>query len=313
MNNNICIIGGAGFIGTNLVKCISKENPKIRIVDGDESYFQNIRDLGVRNVEFLVSKFYKDAEFERLVSGCDVVYHMGSTNIPGTSDEEIVGLFEDNVIASARLIEACVRQDVKRVIFISSGGAVYGNSDQYPIQEISETLPISLYGVEKLTIEKFLHLYNYRFGLDYRIIRLSNPYGPFQRPNGRLGVVNTLIYKALTGESVQIYGDGSVVRDYIYIDDAISAIVNVASGNDKEKVYNVGSGTGYSTNEIISNIEKVLEMKLTVNYGAERASDVRKTILNVDRYRKEYGEIVHVGLEEGIFRTAQFMKQYYNI
>ena len=313
MNDSICIIGGAGFIGTNLVKHISKDVCSIRVADGDDSYFQNIRNLGLENVEYSVSKFCKDAEFEKLVSGYDVVYHMGSTNIPGTSDEGIESLFEENIIASAKLFEACVKQKVKKVVFISSGGAVYGNCDTCPAREISETLPISSYGIEKITVEKLLHLFNYKYGLDYRIIRLSNPYGPYQRPNGKLGVISTFVYKALTGDSVEVYGDGSVVRDFIYIDDAVSAIIKVASESSRERIYNVGSGTGYSANEVIKVIEKVLEKKLTVNYGEKRASDVKKIVLNIDRYKDDFGEIVHVGLEEGILKTAQFMKTYYKI
>ncbi len=313
MNYSICIIGGAGFIGTNLVKSISKDVCRIRVTDRDDSFFQNIRNLGAENVEYSISKFSKDAEFEKLVSGYDVVFHMGSTNIPGTPDEGIESLFEENIIASAKLFEACVKQKVKKVVFISSGGAVYGNCDICPAREISETLPISTYGIEKITVEKLLHLYNYKYGLDYRIIRLSNPYGPYQRPNGRLGVINTFVYRALTGERLQVYGDGSVVRDFIYIDDAVSAIKKISFGKDQERIYNVGSGTGFSANEIIAIIEKVLKKTLTVDYGEKRASDVRKIILNIDRYKNKYGEIVHVGLEEGILKTAEFMKQYYKI
>ncbi len=313
MSNGICVIGGAGFIGTNLVKCIAKDECRIRVVDADDSYFRNIRDLEAGNVECSISEFSKNADFEELVSGYDVVYHMGSTSIPGTTDERIESVFENDAIASEKLFEACVGQNVKRVVFISSGGAVYGNCDITPARETTETRPVSSYGMEKITIEKLLYLYNHKYGLDYKIIRLSNPYGPYQRPDGRLGVVSTFVYKALTGDSVRVYGDGSAIRDYIYIDDAIRAIVNVASGSARERIFNVGSGTGYSTNEIIASIEKVLEKRLTVNYGPKRASDVSGIVLNVDRYQKVYGETVRVGLEEGILKTAQFMKQYYKI
>ena len=123
----------------------------------------------------------------------------------------------------------CIRCGVKKVVFVSSGGTVYGKEVDCPLKEKTATNPISSYGVQKITIEKLLYLYRYMYGLDYRIIRLANPYGPYQRPNGVLGAVTTFTYKALKGDEITVYGDGSVVRDFIYIDDAIRAIMKIVN------------------------------------------------------------------------------------
>ena len=116
---------------------------------------------------------------------------------------------------------------MKKIIFISSGGTIYGEG-KCPLSEEAPTNPITTYGIQKLTIEKIIYLYSYIHGIDYRIVRMANPYGPYQRPNGKLGAVTTFTYKALKNEMIEIYGDGTNVRDYIYIDDAIAAIINVA-------------------------------------------------------------------------------------
>lgn len=152
-----------------------------------------------------------------------------STTVPTTSNQHISQELVSNVIFSANLFEACIRCDVKKVVFVSSGGTVYGKEVDCPLKEKTATNPISSYGVQKITIEKLLYLYRYMYGLDYRIIRLANPYGPYQRPNGVLGAVTTFTYKALKGDEITVYGDGSVVRDFIYIDDAIRAIMKIVN------------------------------------------------------------------------------------
>ena len=136
-------------------------------------------------------------------------------------------------------------------------------------------------------IEKLLYLYNYVHKLNYSIIRLSNPYGPYQRPNGKLGVITTFVYKALKGEKLVVYGDGSVVRDYIFISDAVEGIVRIASSCTEEKIFNLGSGIGTSVNDIISTIKKVLNNSIEVEYIEKRAVDVQVNYLDMSKYKKE--------------------------
>ncbi len=144
--------------------------------------------------------------------------------------------------------------------------------------------------------------------MNYSIIRLANPYGPYQRPNGRLGAVTTFVYKAMNDELITVYGDGSVVRDYIYIDDAIAAIINIACSNNLERIYNVGSGVGISINQLLRIISSVLNKPLKVEYSDKRLVDVPINYLDISRYEKEYGRLNNVSLEEGIRATELFMR-----
>ena len=308
---NIAIIGGAGFIGVNLaIRLSSFPDNRIMVVDRDESFFEPLRKLNLSNVAFLVGSFDNDTDFDRQVKGQDVIYHLASPTIPGTSNQHIPEELDSNVTVTARLFDACVKQKVKKVIFISSGGTVYGKKGKCPIEENMVTYPISSYGIQKLAIEKMLYLYRYQFGLDYRIIRLANPYGPYQRPNGRLGVVTTFIYKAMTDGRLEVYGDGTVVRDFIYIDDAVKGIINIADGDCEYRVFNLGSGKGTSVNQVIDSIKKIVRDDICVEYESSRSGDVPENYLDISRYEKYYGKLDPMSLEEGIKRTMDFLKEY---
>ncbi len=211
------------------------------------------------------------------------------------------------------MFEACIRKNVKKVVFISSGGTVYGKEAGCPIKEDIVTKPISAYGVQKVTIEKLLYLYEYMYGLDYRIIRLANPYGPYQRPNGVLGAVSTFTYKALKGEEITVYGDGSVIRDFIYIDDAIRAILNIVNGENEHKIFNLGCGYGTSIKEVLDTIHDELRTDMNILYMPERKVDVPVNYLDISRYEEAYGKLNPIALSEGIRKTAEFMKKEYNI
>lgn len=206
-----------------------------------------------------------------ILEGQDIVYHLVSTNVPTTSNQHISQDIKANVLFSSNLFEACVKHGVKKVVFISSGGTVYGKEATCPLSENTPTNPISSYGVQKITIEKLLYLYSYMYGLDYRIIRLANPYGPYQRPNGVLGAVTTFTYKALKGEQIQVYGDGSVIRDFIYIDDAVRAILNIVNGDNKHRTFNLGCGYGTSIKDVLKSIEHALNLKLNILYTESRS------------------------------------------
>ena len=313
---NSTLIGGCGFLGTNLAAALAARSGSrkggapdvITVVDRKEEYFQHILEMGLSGVRFLEGDFRPDTDFDRQVKGADVVYHLACTTIPGTSNQNIPEELEANVIPTARLLDACVRQHVGRVVFLSSGGAVYGKKGACPVREDMVTYPISSYGIQKVTIEKLLYLYRYQEGLDYRVIRLANPYGPYQRPNGRLGVVTTFIYRALTDHHLEVYGDGSVIRDFLYIDDAVRGILNIVDGENDLRVFNLGSGHGTSVAEVIEAVRRTVYPDLTVDYIAGRPTDVPANYLDISRYESIYGCLHPISLEEGIRRTASFLE-----
>ena len=195
--NNIVILGAAGFIGTNLTKNLAKsEDNQITVIDQKKEYFSAIEHMNLCNVNIKETTFDEHTVFENLVQGNDVVYHLISTTVPSTANQHIAQELTMNVVSTAKLLDACVKCGVKKIVFISSGGTVYGKEANCPLSEETPTYPINSYGIQKITIEKLLYLYHYMYGLDYRVIRLANPYGPYQRPNGVLGAVTTFTYKA---------------------------------------------------------------------------------------------------------------------
>lgn len=310
----ILLLGAAGFIGTNLtIELAKKTEDEITLVDRSKAFFKPIVSMDLKNVHILEADLTVDMDFDSILKDQEVVYHLVSTTVPTTSNQHISQELVSNVIFSANLFEACIRCGVKKVVFVSSGGTVYGKEVDCPLKEKTATNPISSYGVQKITIEKLLYLCRYMYGLDYRIIRLANPYGPYQRPNGVLGAVTTFTYKALKGDEITVYGDGSVVRDFIYIDDAIRAIMKIVNGENKHRTFNLGCGYGTSIKQVLETIEKALGIKLNVSYLEGRKVDVPVNYLDISRYEKYYGALNPISLEDGIRKTADFMKKEYGI
>ena len=305
---NILILGAAGFVGTNLtIKLAGDKDNNITLVDKNKDWFADIIKFN-KDLKIVESTLCNDMDFS-ILEGQDILYHLVSSVIPSNSNKHISKDIQANVLFSSQLFEACVKYGVKKVVFISSGGTVYGKELSCPIPETTSTNPITSYGVQKITIEKLLYLYNYMYGLDYRIVRLANPYGPFQRPNGVLGAVTTFTYKALKKEQIEVYGDGSVIRDFIYIDDAIKGILNIVNGVSEHHVFNLGCGYGTSIKEVLETIEKTLELKLNIVYKEGRSVDVPVNYLDISRYEKCFGKLYPISLEEGIKKTAEFMKK----
>ncbi len=310
----IILLGAAGFIGTNLIIELAKnQENQITVVDRNRTYFKTILDMNLSNLNIIQSELTMDSDYESLVKGQDLVYHLVSSTVPITSNQHIAEELKGNVVLSANLFEACAHQDVKQVVFLSSGGTVYGQESKCPLNEKTPTNPITSYGIQKVSIEKLLYLYNYMYGLDYRIIRLSNPYGPYQRPNGVLGAVTTFTYKAIRGEEIQVYGDGTVVRDFIYIDDAIRGIQKIVNGNDRHHTFNLGCGYGTSIRQVLETIEGALNLNLNIKYTESRRVDVPVNYLDIKRFETAYGSLNPISLEEGIKKTAEFMRKFYKI
>jgi UDP-glucose 4-epimerase len=205
------------------------------------------------------------------------------------------------------LLEEAVRAGVRKVVFVSSGGTVYGRPQYVPIDEAHPTDPISSYGIAKLAIEKYLHLFHTLHGLDYAILRPSNPFGERQRVQASQGAVAVFLGKVLKGEPVDIWGDGSVVRDYIYIGDLIAALLAAQRYTGAMRIFNVGSGAGLSLNQLLDGIAQVTGRKAERRYLDARAFDVPANVLAVDRARQELGWTPATAFLDGLARTAAWM------
>lgn len=310
----IAIMGAAGFIGTNLAVALLRHDyvgediTELILVDERKEYFDSNPVKEDECVKIAVRNFNRGTDFMDLTEDVDMVFHLISTTNPSVSNQNISDEITANIGVTVNLLEACVKKRVGKIVFISSGGTVYGDA-LCPIPETANTNPINTYGIQKLAIEKLLYLYHYLYGLDYRIARLSNPYGPYQRPDGRLGAVTTFTSRALKGQEIEVYGDGSVIRDYIYIDDAVKAVLNISFCACKYKIYNVGSGIGTSINEVLREIRAIAAVNPQINFAPGRNVDLQKNYLNVQRYEEEFGKLAMTNLRQGIMKTQYFLKR----
>lgn len=308
----IIILGAAGFIGTNLTKhLLMLPNIKLTLVDNKKEYFVNYDMLKSDRINIVQCDFNIETDYNKLLCGHEIVFNLLSTTIPGNSNKNISFELSNNVSVAAKILDACVHEKIKKVIFTSSGGTVYGVNCICPIKEETITQPITTYGIQKVTIENMLYLYNYMYGLDYSVVRIANPYGPYQRPNGVLGAVTTFIYKAINEEQISVYGDGNIIRDYVYIDDVVNAILNVSFKPFDEKVVNIGSGYGRSIKEILEIIEQTLKIKLDVVYYPKRNVDIPINYLDITKYENKFGKLAKTSIEIGIVKTAKFLKENY--
>jgi len=275
------VLGGKGFIGSHLIDALAGRGFAVRAFDRP-----NVPALSTpAGVDWAEGDFTHEADVTRALKDIDVVYHLVSTTLPQTSNADPVFDVATNVEGSLRMLQAAVKTGVKKVVFISSGGTVYGVPRAVPITEDHPTQPISSYGITKLAVEKYLHLFHTLHQLDYTVLRLSNPFGERQRIQAAQGAVAVFMGKILRGEPIEIWGDGSVVRDYIYIGDAVAAMVQAASYAGDTRVLNVGSGTGISLNDILAGLAQVTGRKPDVRYAPGRAFDVPVSVLDITRAR----------------------------
>jgi UDP-glucose 4-epimerase len=201
------------------------------------------------------------------------------------------------------------KKGVKKVVFISSGGTVYGNSVYLPIDEQHPTNPITSYGITKLAIEKYLLMFQHLYGIQATILRVSNPFGERQRIETAQGVVTTFIDRALRRQPIEIWGDGGATRDYLYISDVAEAFARAVDYTGRESVFNISSGTGFSLNELIETIEGIVKRQVDHIHLPGRPFDVQKSVLCNSLAKQELGWEPSVSLECGIVKTIDWIKK----
>jgi len=299
---DVLIIGGSGFIGRNL---------STQLLDADFNVF-NFGRLGTcpdelkthRAYTFIPGDFSKTGELYPLLETrtFTCVLHLVSTLLPGSGYEEFVAGHEVNIDAGIRLIKKMCATGNNRLLFFSSGGTIYGNNQQKVNDEDSPTSPINYYGYSKLIFEDFIRLYHLTHKLNYIIVRPSNPYGKGQNQDKKQGLIGVTLTKILKNEPIEIWGDGEITRDYIYISDLCSAICKLLVAPTWNHIYNISSGKGHSVNRIVEEIRNVTGRQFKVNYLPGRAVDIPVNILNSDKIRKQTGWKPEISLHEGIAR-----------
>jgi len=307
---NILITGGNGFIASHLVDSLAASGYRITVLD----VYPRPYDPLPQGVSF-VQGTLQDIHLTRRTledHQIELVYHAAWANIHETALKDPVADVQTNLVASINLLSACRDRGVKRVVYLSSGGTVYGLPKHIPIPEDHSTDPINAYGITKLTVEKYLRMFHHLYGLEYTILRPSVPYGPRQNPFHRQGVVAVFIYNVLKKEQVTIFGDGEVVRDYFYIEDLTRALVasKDIAFDPLKTTFNLGGIQPYSLNELVTKIESILGIKMLVKYEPARNFDVPRILLDTSLAQSHLNWKPAVSLEDGIQRTANWLQNW---
>lgn len=300
-------MGGAGFIGSHIVETLVSRGHAVRVFDLPNISTRNLEGC-LDRVEMVGGDFSNIHDVSSALDDIDVVVHLVCTTLPGPSNENPVYDVESNVISTLNLLDRAVQKGVRKVIFPSSGGTVYGIPQVLPIPETHRTDPICSYGITKLAIEKYLALFNHLYGLDYVVLRVGNPYGERQRIDSVQGVIGVFLGKMLLGETITVWGDGSVARDYLYRDDLVSAFVRVIESDTPSRVYNIAGGRAHTLTEILSIIRDVTGEEPKVRFAPARGLDVPVSCLDIRRGEEELGWMPATALGEGIEKTWQWMK-----
>ena len=302
------ILGGAGFIGSHLAQGLLAAGHQVTIFDRPNLVLPSEL-LADSRVEWFEGDFLNEDDLARVVPGSDVVFHLVSATLPKSSNDNPVYDVESNIIGTLRLLNLARTHAVKRVIFASSGGTVYGLPHTLPISESHSTEPLVSYGITKLAIEKYLQMYQALYGIDYCVLRIANPFGERQRVSVAQGAVAVFLHRALHGETIHIWGDGSVTRDYIYVKDVTTALVKALTYQGQQRVFNIGSGQGLSLNDILAAMEKLLGRPVTRSYEPARNFDVPVNVLDIACARQQLGWAPEVSFHDALVNTLAWMRE----
>jgi UDP-glucose 4-epimerase len=304
-----CVIfGGGGFIGSNIADRFLQEGHQLRIFERPR--VQPYRQFSdTENVEWMTGDILSNHDLNAAIDGMDAVLHLVSTTLPKSSNDDPIYDVQSNVVGTLQMLNAMVAQKVGKIIFISSGGTVYGTPKYLPIDEQHPTDPLVSYGITKLAIEKYLQMFASLHGIKAVTLRVANPYGERQRIETAQGAVGVFLHHALKNIPIEIWGDGSVRRDYIYITDVAEAFLKAVNYEGSHRVFNISSGQGTSLNELIALLENALGKSIERRYLAARPFDVPVSILSNQLAQEQLHWTPLTSMSEGIRRTAAWMEK----
>jgi UDP-glucose 4-epimerase len=299
------VLGGGGFLGINLCHRLVAAGFRVRAF-GRGCLFP----AALEGVEWQRGDFSDAGSVADAIGSVDVVFHLIHNGTPQSATLDMTGDIRHNLLPSLALLEMVRTAGAPRIVFVSSGGTIYGRAERIPTPETSLANPITAYGITKLAIEKYLGLYEHLYGLDYRVLRLTNPFGPYQVPVKNQGLIAAIISRALRGESIEIWGDGKAIRDFIFVDDAIEALLLAALDQSNQRVFNIGSGQGRSVKDVIALIEHVMNQRLDIHWNAGRPIDVPRSVVTIDRARDVLRWLPKTSFEAGLERTIDWWRSF---
>jgi UDP-glucose 4-epimerase len=297
---NVLVIGANGFIGSHLVDSLVENGHRVSAFDRFRSDKPTFTSRGVR---MIVGDFLSRADIETAVAGQDFVLHFLSTTTPASAENDPTLDIRTNIAQTVELLEACVAAGVRHFYFASTGGAIYGSQGKSEYSEADRAAPISPYGIGKLTLENYLSYFKVKHGLSSTIFRVSNPYGTRQRADRKQGLIPIALRQIVLGQPVVRLGDGSMVRDYIYVNDLVQMITSVVGRRTRHFLYNMGSGHGHSVNEVIDSLRRVTGQPFKINVAEKPPTFVDRVVLDTRRWRDEFGELEITPLDIGVKKT----------
>jgi UDP-glucose 4-epimerase len=304
---SILVLGGTGFIGKNLVARLLKNGEEVKVFSrAPKAVLGGARLIEDKKLELIAGDLATFTGWESVLDGVREVFHLAGSATPQVSDADPAYDIGSTLLGTVSFLQHSSRYRAFRLIFCSSGGTVYGVNEG-KVSEGAPTNPIGAYGIVKLTIEKYLELFKHRDNLDYVVLRPSNVYGPWQDPSKGQGIIGIFLERILEGLPIRVYGDGENVRDYLFIEDLISALLKAASYRGEETVFNVGSGRGYSINEVISSIEDLTQKKADIHSLPARPFDARHNVLNIERAARLLNWKPQNSLKEGLLKTHEWL------
>jgi len=302
---NVLVTGGAGFIGSHVVETLIAAKHEVTIVDDFSSGKRanvhpkaQLQKMDVRDPN--ISTFFQKHRF-------DVVFHLAAQIDVRKSMNDPFFDASVNILGTLRLLECCRTYHVKKFIFTSSGGVMYGECPTRPASEEDPSLPISPYGFSKATAERYVRFYGEVYGLSYNILRYANVYGPRQDPHGEAGVVAIFSGKVIAKETATIYGTGKQERDYVYVQDVADANLAALEG-PANRLYNIGTGVATSVNDLYQRLAKLGKLTKPASSARARAGELDRSVLDITRAQKELHWTPKVSLDEGLKQTLDYFK-----
>jgi UDP-glucose 4-epimerase len=294
-----CTVLGAGFIGKAVIRNLLLKGNDVSVLDRHicPSEFSG-------KVTWITADYHDQNSLGKVLLDASVAYHLVSSTVPGDQHIDVTKELNENVVGSLHFVDACVAAGIKRIVFASSS-SVYGIQDCLPINESAPTNPISSHGIHKLTVEKYLLLAQRLYGIEVRVLRIANPYGPEQNVLGRQGFIAIVIGNLLRGTPVSLRDNGSSVRDYIYIDDVAEALVLSGSLDGLPSVINIASGKGHSLQEVLNLMERLIGHQIATVPTESRIMDVPSSILDIELSRTAMYFVPTTGLRVGLIKTLR--------
>uniref|UniRef100_A0A832IGN0 SDR family oxidoreductase n=1 Tax=Pseudothermotoga hypogea TaxID=57487 RepID=A0A832IGN0_9THEM len=303
---NVLVTGGAGFIGSHLVDALLREGHRVVVVDNlSNGKIENLN----RQALFYQQSIQDEEMMERvfMLHHFDYVFHLAAQASVSVSVKEPVKDAMSNIVGSLVLLEKSVKYGVKKFIFSSTGGAIYGDDVPVPTNEEVCPKPVSPYGIAKRSVEMYLDFFKKEKGLDYVSLRYGNVYGPRQDPNGEAGVVAIFTSRMLKNEEVHIFGDGEYVRDYVYVSDVVEANL-LSLKPEVSGIFNIATGVGTTVNQLFKMLAELTNYSKEPVYAEPRKGDLRKSILDCSKAEKLLGWKPKIDLKTGLALTLEFFK-----